>query len=128
LTKPLHLAGEVTINLFCAADTLSFDLHAVLSEVRPDGRVFNFSEGHVWVKPGQSTMPLTFPLQPTCIGLQPGSAIRLSLSAACFPAYPVNAGTGVAVGEARLIDQQIIPITVYAEAGDRFSCIQFNQS
>jgi len=112
LLEPLCLVGEVSVSVTCAADVPSFDLCAVLSEVRPNGTVYNFTQGYVYVKPGQATRPLTFSLQPTCISMPAGHCLRLSLSAACFPAYPVNAGTGGAVGEVRLIDQQIITITV----------------
>ncbi|WP_445300189.1 MULTISPECIES: hypothetical protein [unclassified Microcoleus] len=38
--------------------------------------------------------------------------MRLSLSAACFPAYDVNPGTGAPDGEARAIDANIITLTV----------------
>jgi predicted acyl esterase len=44
--------------------------------------------------------------------VQAGNAIRLSLSAACFPAYPVNPGTGQPLNQTRLIDAQIITLTV----------------
>ncbi len=118
LIENLYLVGEVRVSLFCTADTASFDLCAVLSEVRSDGRVFNFTHGYIHVKPGQETNPLQIPLQPTCMTLKAGDAIRLSISAACFPAYPVNAGTGDAAGQARLIDQQIITVTLFS-GGDR---------
>ena len=112
LTKALHLAGEVMLNVHCFADTPSFDLCAVLSTVHLNGAVYNFAQGYIQVQPGQKTDPLTFTLQPTCICIQPGQAIRLSLSAACFPAYPVNPGTGEPADKTRLIDQQIITVTV----------------
>ncbi len=112
LTKALHLAGEVTLKVYCFADTPSFDLCAVLSTVQPNGAVYNFTQGYIHVQAGQKTNPLTFTLQPTCICIQPGYAIRLSLSAACFPAYPVNPGTGEPADKTQWIDQQIITVTV----------------
>ncbi len=118
LTEDLCLAGDIVTLIYCAADTSSFDLCAVLSEVFPNGSVYPFSQGYVRVNPGEPTNPVRLILQPTCIKLQQGSALRLSLSAACFPAYPVNAGTGAPPGETRLIDQQIITITVFS-GGDR---------
>jgi len=102
----------VMLNVHCFADTPSFDLCAVLSTVHLNGAVYNFAQGYIQVQPGQKTDPLTFTLQPTCICIQPGQAIRLSLSAACFPAYPVNPGTGEPADKTRLIDQQIITVTV----------------
>ncbi|HZV08177.1 MAG TPA: hypothetical protein VFF94_00410, partial [Novosphingobium sp.] len=32
----------------------------------------------------------------TCCTIAPGEALRLSIAAAAFPAYPVNPGTGAA--------------------------------
>jgi putative CocE/NonD family hydrolase len=110
--EALHLVGEIMLKVNCFADTPSFDLCAVLSTVHPNGAVYNVAQGYGHIQPGQKTDPLTIALQPTCIRIQPGDAIRLSLSAACFPAYPVNAGTGESAGETRLIDQQLITLTV----------------
>ncbi|WP_339375177.1 CocE/NonD family hydrolase [Stenomitos frigidus] len=122
LTEDLYLAGDVSVLIYCAADALSFDLCAILAEVRSHGSVYNFTQGYVRVPPGQVTVPLQIMLQPTCIRLSKGNALRLSLSAACFPSYPVNAGTGVPASETRLIDQQIITVTV-ASGSDRPSQI-----
>lgn len=111
-TEPLLIFGEIFLDLMCWSDAASFDVCAVLSSVHPDGRVYNFCQGYIHLQPGQSTTPLTIALQPTCILLPTRYSLRLSLSAACFPAYPVNPGTGQLVSEARLIDQQIITIMV----------------
>lgn len=112
LTADLHLAGNLTAVIFCTADTPSFDLCAILSEVKPNGSVFNFSQGYIRVEPGQLTAPLQIALQPTCICLPQGSSLRLSLSAACFPSYPVNAGTGAPPGDTPLMAMQIITLTI----------------
>ncbi|MBE9125553.1 CocE/NonD family hydrolase [Coleofasciculus sp. LEGE 07081] len=117
LVEALHIVGDVTIDIFCRADQPSFDLCAVLSKVRPDSSVYNFTQGYVRVNLGQETTPLRIALQPTCIRIAKGSALRLSLSAACFPAYPLNAGTGVHPGEKHLIRGQIITVTVSCGEG-----------
>ena len=114
LAEDLHLVGDVAVEIWCEADAPSFDLCAVLSEVRPDGSVFNFTQGYVQVHSGQETKPLRMLLQATCMQVKQGNAFRLSLSAACFPAYPVNPGTGSKAGEARLMDAKIITLTVYS--------------
>jgi uncharacterized protein len=114
LTEELHLAGDVFAALYCTADMPSFDLCAVLSEVRPDGSVYNFTQGYIRVD--SPCEPVQITLQPTCIQIPQGSAIRLSLSGACFPAYPVNGGTGSLPGEARTIDAQIITIALRSGA------------
>ncbi|MBW4465480.1 MAG: CocE/NonD family hydrolase [Pegethrix bostrychoides GSE-TBD4-15B] len=93
LEADLHLAGEMSVTLNCAADTPSFDLCAILSEVKQNGTVYNFTQGYrrVIASPNAAaTHQIT--LQPTCICLGSGSALRLSISAACFPAYALNPG------------------------------------
>ncbi|MGQ4645981.1 CocE/NonD family hydrolase [Lyngbya aestuarii] len=112
LREDLLLAGEVVVEVWCTADTPSFDLCAVLSEVHTNGRVYNFTQGYLRVNSAQETALLRISLQPTCMRLTQGNALRLSLSAACFPAYPVNPGTGAAAGETRLIDSQIVTLKV----------------
>src|SRR5579883_973517 len=118
LTEDLHLAGDIFVLINGAADVPSFDLCAVLSVVDPDGHVYNFTQGYRRLDPEQAVPPIQVTLQPTCIRIAKGNAIRLSLSAACFPAYPVNAGTGAPPSETRLIDQQIVTVTVTV-GGDR---------
>jgi len=110
LDEDLHLAGEGFVEIYCRADTPSFDLCAVLSEVRSDGGVWNFTQGYIRIDGGE--MPVKIRLQPTCIRIPKSHQIRLSLSAACFPAHPVNPGTGQAPSLTRLIEAQIITISV----------------
>ena len=105
LAEDLHIAGVIEVEINCSAETPTFDLCAVVSEVFPDGRVYNFTQGYVSIK--QPQIPVKFSLQPTCIKISQGNAIRLSLSAACFPAYPVNYGKRDLV-----IDAQIITLSV----------------
>ena len=120
-TKPLaadlHLAGDVAVEVWCTADKPSHDLCAVLSEVHPDGRVYNLTQGYLHVESSQHS-PLRVSLQATCARIAKGNALRLSLSAACFPAYPMNPGTGSPLGATRLMDAQIVTLTVSC-GGDR---------
>jgi putative CocE/NonD family hydrolase len=111
LQRDLHLLGEIQLEVYCSTDAPSFDLCAVLSEVRSTG-VYNFTQGYRRVEPGQSTTPLSLTLQPTCMRIASGNALRLSLSAACFPAYAVNPGTGTHPANATLLEAQIITLTV----------------
>ena len=78
--------------------------------MKPDGRVYNFTQGYLCVTEPQN--PLKRYLQSTCIQLPIGSSLRLSLSGACFPAYPVNPGTGQNPGQTRLIDAQVITFSL----------------
>ena len=171
LEQDLHLAGTITVELHCSADTRTFDLCAILSEVKPDGSVYNVTQGYQWVgdrgsaNRGQPTEidkqaklliadapfaslslsavsvptsdqpspppnadtpspdprpPIALSLQPTCICIPQGSALRLSLSAACFPAYAVNSGTGNLPGGCLMVAAKVITVTIYSEA-DRLS-------
>ncbi|WP_416669347.1 CocE/NonD family hydrolase [Egbenema bharatensis] len=168
LAQDLHLAGAIDVELHCTADTPSFDLCAILSEVKPDGRVYNITQGYQWIghrrqssqqlaeliegqldEPDASsakiplavppnpqlpippTAPLPTPhsptpialsLQPTCVCIPQGSALRLSISAACFPAYAINSGTSDLPGGCRLVDARVITVTIESE-GDRLSRI-----
>ncbi|MDX2096568.1 MAG: CocE/NonD family hydrolase [Leptolyngbyaceae cyanobacterium bins.59] len=112
-TTDLHLAGEVWVEVYCEADSTSFDLCAVLSEVRPNGSVYNFTQGYCRVTPTEKSHPLLIPLQPTCICISKGYCLRLSLSAACFPAYAVNPGIDKPLGKAHLMDAQVITVTIH---------------
>ncbi len=110
LEADLHIVGAITVEVYCTADTPSFDLCAILSVVHPDGKVLNFTQGYIRVD--SPTIPITIPLQETCIKIAQGNSLRLSLSGACFPAYPVNPGTGQFPHQTRLIDAQIITLTL----------------
>ncbi|MBW4647428.1 MAG: CocE/NonD family hydrolase [Kastovskya adunca ATA6-11-RM4] len=122
LMADLHLSGEVTAEIYCTADAASFDLCAVLSEVHLDGSVYNLTQGYLRVESQPETTPLRVSLQATCTRIHQGHSLRLSLSAACFPAYPVNSGTGLPPGESRLMEAEVITIGVSC-GGDRSSRI-----
>ena len=116
----LEVVGQAIVALYCTADMPSFDLSVVLSEVRSNGGVYNITQGYRRVNLGEVSEPLQIVLQPTCIQIAQGSAIRLSLSAACFPAYPVNVGTGALPGESKAISAQIITLTLQTEGSRVF--------
>ncbi|PSB07199.1 S15 family X-Pro dipeptidyl-peptidase, partial [filamentous cyanobacterium CCP2] len=59
-------------------------------------------------------------LQPTCICIPQGSALRLSISAACFPAYAVNSGTGNLPSGCLMVDATVITVTI-CSGDDRLS-------
>lgn len=113
LNEPLTVAGDLAVELTCFADAPSFDLCAVLSEVKPDGRVLAFSQGYIRVDTSPETpAPVCIALQSTCITLPIGSALRLSVSAACSPAYAVNPGTGSLPADSSLIEARVITIHI----------------
>jgi uncharacterized protein len=106
----LHLAGNVAATLFVEADQPSLDVCAILSEVKPDGRVINLTEGYARLD--KPTSPVTIAMRATCACIKAGSALRLSVSPGSFPAHPVNTGDGSPPATARLIDQRIITLTL----------------
>ena len=110
LTEDLSLTGVIKAEIYCQADTASFDICAVLSEVHPDSKVYNFTQGYMRVN--CKTLPVVFSLQATCIKIRQGNCLRLSLSAASFPAYPVNPGTGQLPEQTKLIEAQVITLKV----------------
>lgn len=111
-TEPLHtlhIVGEVVVEIWCNSDKPSHDICAVLSEVHPDGKAYNLTQGYLHVENSQSDVALQISLQATCAKITQGNALRLSISAACFPAYALNFGTGNA---ASLMDAEIITLSV----------------
>ena len=120
LAEDLHLAGEVVVEVWGSGDKPSHDLCAVLSEVHPDGKAYNLTQGYLRVETSQKDVAMHILLQATCVKIAQGNALRLSISAACFPAYALNFGTGKS--EASLMDAEIITLTLNC-GGDRASFI-----
>ncbi|YAF97137.1 MAG: CocE/NonD family hydrolase [Nodularia sp. CChRGM 3473] len=112
LIKDLHLAGDVAVEIWCSADQSSYDLCAVLSEVHPDGSVYNLTQGYVHCRQEMDHLPIKIQLQATCVRIAKGNALRLSLSAACFPAYIMNSGHGAVINGDSLLDAEIITLKV----------------
>jgi putative CocE/NonD family hydrolase len=121
ITADLHLLGDVVAEIYCTADQPSYDLCAVLSELLPDGCVFNLTQGYIHC-PQNTPVPIKIQLQTTCVRIAKGNALRLSLSAACFPAYAMNSGNRAVMNSADLLNAQIITLTVIC-GGDHSSRI-----
>lgn len=130
LDNALQVVGTPTLTLHLSTDAPSVDISAVLSEVHPDGSVFNLTQGY-----GQFDVPqlgatlatahpqvISLPLQPTSFTLAPGHALRLSLAAAAFPAYPVNSGTQSLDNSVPTINHRIITLAVWQGQGGA-SCL-----
>ncbi len=113
LDAGLRLGGTPRATLYCWADAPSFDLSVVISEVHSDGRIVNLTQGQsrIHQPPGNDSIPfnVSFDLQPTAWAIAPGHRLRLSIAAACFPAYAVNSGTG-AGPDCPQIDHRIITV------------------
>jgi len=109
LAEELRVVGAVTVKGAIASSAVSHDFCAVLSRVS-GGRAYNITQGYCRVAPDTAAVEL--PLQATCFSLAAGECLRLSLSAACFPAYPVNGGTDASLRDARGIDAKIVTLAI----------------
>ncbi len=112
LEQDLHMAGIATAQLHCSADAPSFDLCAVLSEVYPDGRVYPLAQGYRRLQEHKGGA-VSLTLQPVAACIAAGHGLRLSVSGACFPAYPVNPGTGEPMTEGRLMEAKVITVSIF---------------
>ncbi|WP_017318595.1 CocE/NonD family hydrolase [Mastigocladopsis repens] len=108
LETDLYLAGDIVVEVWCKSDKASYDLCAVLSDVYPDGRAYNLAQGYLRCQDGTHSLKRTIQLQATCARIAKGNALRLSLSAACFPAYAMNPGNSSELS----MDAEIITLTV----------------
>ncbi|MEP0911995.1 CocE/NonD family hydrolase [Leptolyngbya sp. GB1-A1] len=117
LTEALHFAGEIFVEICATADTPSFDLCAVLSEIKPNGSAFNLTQGYLRISSPATSHRIA--LQPVCARIAGGNSLRLSLSAACFPAYVMNPGTGTLPQNSHLIEAQVITITLKSDSEGR---------
>ncbi len=112
-SDPMVLAGDVTASLWLISDAPSFDVSCVLSRVSPDGRATTLTHGYRHVKSGTDPgKPIAVPMRATCITLKRAERLRLSVAAACFPAYPVNPGTGGDPTATPTIDARTITLGV----------------
>ncbi|MEA5469682.1 CocE/NonD family hydrolase [Spirulina sp. 06S082] len=106
----LHIVGKIIVELYCQANTPNFDLCAIVSEVKSNGGVYNFTQGYIHTN--SLANPIQIPLQETCICLKQGNRLRLSISAACFPAYLPHSGMNLFDNEVNFNDINIITISL----------------
>lgn len=112
LLEAMSVAGIVEFWGAIATKSISYDLCVVLSQVRGD-RAYNLTQGYRRVDTAEiSEKIIKLPLHPTCFGLSAGDRLRISISAACFPAYPINPGTGEPSQTAHRAEAQIISLAI----------------
>jgi len=92
LEEELTIIGEIELVIYASSDQSSFDICAILSQVYPDGKVYNFTQGYIKLSEFKPSQPIKFNLQPTAISLARNTGLRLSISTTAFPAYPLNTG------------------------------------
>lgn len=111
LADELRVAGVVEFWGAIATESQSYDLCVVLSRVT-DNQAYNLTQSYRRVEAVDANQIVTLKLHPTCFSLSPGERLRVSLSGACFPAYPINPGTGAPSQQAHRADAQIISLAI----------------
>jgi len=127
LIQDTEVTGPVDVTLFAATSAPDTDFVARLTDVYPDGRSINITEGVIrarfrerhWddpklVKPGRALRYL-IELQPTSNSFKKGHRIRLDLTSSNFPLWDRNLNTGHSPGtdsEMRIAEQ-----TIYHDGG-----------
>ena len=111
--EPIKIAGDIAAELWFLADAPSFDVSCVLSRVDPHGGTMPLAQGYRLVTSGTNlNEAIEIPLRATCATIKPGERLRLSIAGACFPAYPVNPGTGKNSTAASSAEARIITLGV----------------
>jgi putative CocE/NonD family hydrolase len=111
LRQSLTVVGSPIIALDVQTQAASFDVHAVLASVDESGRSLGLTEGYRHF-PAHPQGAATVPMRPTCVTFSPGERIRLSVAAACFPAFAVNPGDGTRPCDARAGTHRVITLTI----------------
>jgi uncharacterized protein len=71
------------------------------------------AQGYRLVKLGADlNQAIEISLRATCATIKPGERLRLSIAGACFPAYPVNPGTGKNPTAASAAETRILTLGV----------------
>ena len=112
LKAPLTLAGRLEAHIAATSDRPSFDLCCVVSKVSADGQVMALCDGYRHIREAQADDWVNVPLKATCITLSAGEALRLSISAAAFPAFPVNPGDGADPTKSTSVDALITTLAI----------------
>ncbi len=122
LSSALLIQGLVEIKLNFKTISHSVDLHVVLSQVLPDGKVLNITQGVQRVddcsSDRETDRTCIVQLQPTSTRVSAGNCLRVSVSLSHYPAYAMNSGTGSPLHEDAALNYQII--TVYLTGGEVF--------
>jgi putative CocE/NonD family hydrolase len=113
LDAPLSLFGSVRAEIHVDADAPSHDLAAILSQVTSDGRAITLTQGYLHIADSKASGPRVVGMRALCGTLSAGSALRLSLQAASFPAFVVNPGNHVAAAQARPFDSQVVSLALH---------------
>ncbi len=111
MEAPLSLAGEVVMSIEVKADCPSFDLSVIAAIIDEAGRSTHLTEGYGHFAEAPAAFA-SVTLRPTCATILPGQRLRIALSAASFPAYPINPGTGARPIDANVAQASIITLQI----------------
>ena len=93
LTAPLEVLGIPVMILAHASDNPHADLYVRVSEVGPDGRSQNVSEGFVRLDPAASTATVRLELDVVAHRFTAGNRIRVVVAGGSHPRWERNLGT-----------------------------------
>lgn len=120
LDRPVTIVGEATALLRFESDSPTFDVACVLSRVTAEGGVFQLAEGYRQVVDYAPHDVVSVSLRSTCASIAAGESLRLTISAASFPAYPINPGHGRSATDTSRSEAGIITLALQT-GGDRGS-------
>jgi putative CocE/NonD family hydrolase len=112
LAAPLTLLGEVMVEIEVECDQPTHDLYATLSLVSPDGHAITLASGFLRVIDSNAGGPRRIALQAIFCTLPQGSALRLSVQAAAWPAFMINPGTRAPAPDTRLMDCAVTTLCI----------------
>ncbi len=93
LTSAVEVVGEPVVALSHSSDNPHADLFVRLSDVRPDGRSRNITEGFVRLDPHRTAGPVSVRLRATAHRFRSGHRIRLVIAGGSHPQFARNLGT-----------------------------------
>jgi putative CocE/NonD family hydrolase len=124
LERDLEVTGPITVRLWAISSAPDTDFVARLTDVFPDGRSFNLTDGIIRARyrdfdAGEAPSPIEpgrpyeylIDLWATSNVFQAGHCIRLQITSSSFPRWDRNPNTGrpyEAGGEVRVAHQQIL--------------------
>ena len=93
LTSPLEVLGTPVVRMSHSSDNRHADLFVRLSEVTPDGRSRNVSEGFRRLDPDATTGDIRLQLDAVAHRFAAGNRIRLVIAGGSHPRWEPNLGT-----------------------------------
>ena len=99
LDADLEVVGVPRVDVVHAADTPSCDVMVRLSDVDPEGRSHNVSDGYVRLSSG-ARAAVRIDLDPIAHRFRAGHRIRLLIGGGSFPRYARNSGTAEPIATA----------------------------